>query len=320
MTTDGIVEAVRSIVAEGAGEVHHAPDPVNVPMIRHWVRALGDDNPAYLDEEVAAATPHGGTIAPPAMLGVWTMDCPRSDGGPRDRAMRVLDEAGFTSVVATDYEHDYLRQLRPGDRVRERRSIESISARKTTALGDGYFVTVRYDYDDEDGQPVGVGRMRLLKFRPARTGGSPAAPEPAAMPRPRPAINRDTAHVWEGYAAGEIRLQRCADCGQLRHPPGPMCPACRSTDWGIELAAGTGTVASVVEHHHPPLPGFELPHTVALVELDEGPRLVSHLAPGESGPLAIGDRVHLVCEAVPGAARDGEPDLVLPLIRTGGDG
>lgn len=303
---DPIVARVRAIVAEGAGQRLSAPDPVNAPMIGHWARAIGDRNPAHLAEDVAAATPHAGTIAPPAMLGVWTMDTPRKDGGPRDRAMAVLEEAGFSSVVATDYEQEHLRQLRPGDHVHERRAIEAISDRKETALGTGYFVTVRYDYEDDDGQPVGTARMRLLKFRPSRR--SDVRPDPAGLPRPRPAINRDTQHVWDGFAVGEIRLQRCASCSQLRHPPGPMCPACGSTAWEVVLAAGTGTVASVVVHHHPPLPGFALPHTVVLVELDEGPRLISHLAADEAGPLAIGDRVRLTCEPV-------ADDLVLPLVR-----
>lgn len=313
VTADPVVAAVEAVIAAGAGERLDAPYPVNTPMIRHWAQALGDSNPAYLDAEVAARTRHGGVIAPPAMLGVWTMDTPRKDGGPRDRAMAILEQAGFTSVVATDYEQDYLRQLRPGDHVAERRSIESISQRKDTALGEGYFVTVRYDYEDADGAPVGVGRMRLLKFRPQRRPAAPPtngqavnAAEP--RPRPRPAINRDTRHFWDGLVAGQIRLQRCSACAQLRHPPGPMCPACQSTDWDTLAASGGATVVSWVTHHHPALPGIPVPHTVLLVDLDEGVRLTTHLASGHHGPVGIGDRVHLVIEEV-------EEGLHLPLAR-----
>ena len=57
-----------------------APDPVNVPMIRHWVDALDDQNPVYLDEELAATTRHGGIVAPPAMLQTWSMARPRIEG------------------------------------------------------------------------------------------------------------------------------------------------------------------------------------------------------------------------------------------------
>lgn len=305
--TDTIVDAVEAIIAHGPGAPLRAPDAVNRAMVRHWCQALGDLNPAYLDDDAASASRHSGLIAPPSMLGVWTMDTPRGDGGPRDRAMRVLDEAGFYAVVATDYEHTYLRALRPGDRVTEERSIESISGLKTTALGEGYFVTTRYDYRDDEGQPVGVGRMRLLKFRPARRD-SDAATDLATMARPRPAINRDTAWYWDALTAGELRLQHCTGCGELRHPPAPMCGVCGDTEWDTVVAAGSGTVASVVVHHHPPLPGFALPHTVLLVELDEGVRLVTHPAQGVKRPFAIGDPVRIVTEEV-------GPGLVLPVAR-----
>ena len=57
-----------------------APDAVNLPMIRHWVDALDDRNPVYLDEEFAATTRFGGIVAPPAMLQAWTMPRPKIEG------------------------------------------------------------------------------------------------------------------------------------------------------------------------------------------------------------------------------------------------
>ncbi len=269
-----LLDQARAVVTDGVvGEPIHALDDVNPAMIRHYCAALGDDNPVYRDEAAARGTRHGGIIAPPGMLGVWTMGAARGAGGPRDQVLRRLDAAGYTSVVATDYVHEYLAPLRPGDRVHERRSIEDLVGPKTTALGEGFFVTSRYDYHRDDGELVGIGRMKLLKFRPP---SQPRTPRPARPNlRPRPVVNRDNAFFWDGVAAGELRIQRCVSCGELRHPPGPMCPHCRSTDWDHVVASGRGTVHANVVHHHPPLPGVDVPHGVLLVDLEEGVRVVS---------------------------------------------
>lgn len=269
-----LIEQARAVVTDAVvGEPIRALDAVNPAMVRHYCEAIGDDNPVYRDAEAAAASPHDGIVAPPGMLGVWTMGAARSAGGPRDQVLRRLDAAGYTSVVATDYVHEYIRPLRHGDRVHERRSIEDLVGPKTTALGEGFFVTSRYDYHREDGELVGIGRMKLLKFRPPDEPRSPRPPRPNR--RPRPVINRDNAFFWDGIAAGELRIQRCRACGRLRHPPGPMCPSCRSTEWDHVVSSGRGTVHANVVHHHPRLPGVDIPHAVILVDLDEGVRIVS---------------------------------------------
>ncbi|MDX1510355.1 MAG: MaoC family dehydratase N-terminal domain-containing protein [Nitriliruptorales bacterium] len=161
--SDPIVEAVEAVIAAGEGEPLVAPDVVNEPMIRHWVDAFGDTNPAWLD---ASQSPFGAITAPPAMLGVWTMETPRNDGGPRDQALRAVEEGGFTSVVATDYSQEFLKPLTLGTRITETRSIEWIEGPKETGLGTGYFVGTRYDYVDQEGELVGTARMKLLKFKP----------------------------------------------------------------------------------------------------------------------------------------------------------
>lgn len=153
--SDPIIEAVQAVIDGGSGRELHSPDGVNATMVRHWVEAFEETNPAYAE----------GTV-PPAMLGVWTMDTPRHDGGPRDVALRALDEAGFASVVATDYSHEYLKPMELGMQVSEERSIEWIEGPKETGLGTGYFVGTRYDYRDGDGELIGIARMKLLKFKP----------------------------------------------------------------------------------------------------------------------------------------------------------
>ncbi|MEU1164516.1 bifunctional MaoC family dehydratase N-terminal/OB-fold nucleic acid binding domain-containing protein [Streptomyces sp. NPDC005921] len=238
-------------------------DPVNLPMIRHWCEATGDTNPAYEGPEA---------IAPPTMLQAWTMGgLSGHEGrtGAYDELMTLLDEAGCTSVVATDCEQEYLRPLRPGDEVVFDTVIESVSERKTTKLGTGYFVTTRTDIRVGD-DLAGTHRFRILKYAPA---GRPRK----APPRPRPVVNRDNAGFWEGVADERLLIQRCAGCGTLRHPWLPGCNACGSLDWDTVESAGAGTVYSYVVMHHPPFPAFDPPYAVGLIELAEGVRMVSNV-------------------------------------------
>jgi uncharacterized protein len=141
----------------------------------------------------------------------------------------------------------------------------------------------------------------VLKFRPRPAASSappppdtaPPATAPAAAAPPgagvlRPPVSRDTAFFWDGTAAGELRIQRCGGCGALRHPPGPMCPACGAARPGYVVAAGTGEVYSYVVQHHPPVPGKQLPLVIALVELTEGVRMVGELLGTEAERVRIG--------------------------------
>lgn len=110
----------------------------------------------------------------------------------------------------------------------------------------------------------------------------------------RPVIGRDNAFFFEGTAAGELRIQTCNACGVLRHPPGPACPDCGALDRGHIVAAGIGTVFSFLVHRAPQVPGKELPLVIALLDLDEGVRMVAEVTgvPAD-GPdrLTIGDRL-----------------------------
>ena len=310
---DRLVDEARSFVGAPAAAKRTSREPVNIAMINHWCDAIGDRNPAYSGED---------PIAPPAMLGTWTMDGTsgaagvwtargagaQDDGrGPRDEVLRRLDEAGYTAVVATNYEQTYLRPLRPGDVVSESLTVEDLSERKETALGTGFFVTVRHDYRDAGGDVVGVARMRLLKFQPPDRVQAHADPPPAAT-RARPPVNADNAFFWDGVAQGELRLQRCASCRRLQHPPRPMCGACRSVDFETVTATGRGEVYSYAIHHHPPLPGIELPLVAILVELEEGVRFVSSLTGAAPEDVSIGMPVEVVFDTVDG-------DLTLPLFR-----
>ena len=118
----------------------------------------------------------------------------------------------------------------------------------------------------------------------------PGASESAEVQRrlrPRPAITRDNEFFWRGVQDGKLLIQRCS-CGRLRHPPGPMCPVCHSLEWDPVEASGRGTVYSFVVAHHPPIPPFEYPNVIALVELAEGTRIVSNLRDVEPGEVEVG--------------------------------
>lgn len=134
-------------------------DPVNEPMIRHWCEAMGDTDPAYRGPDA---------VAPPTMLQAWTMGglSGHTDrSGAYDELSALLDGAGYTSVVATDCEQEYLRPLRPGDAITFDAVIESVSPRKTTKLGTGHFVTTRMDIRAA-GELAGTHRFRILKYTP----------------------------------------------------------------------------------------------------------------------------------------------------------
>jgi uncharacterized OB-fold protein len=102
----------------------------------------------------------------------------------------------------------------------------------------------------------------------------------------RPGITRDNEFFWLGLQEHRLLAQRCEQCGELRHPPGPGCPLCHSLDWDVVELSGRGTLFSWVVQHHPPAAGFDGPALIAVVELEEGLRLVSN-ADADPATLAI---------------------------------
>ena len=106
-------------------------------------------------------------------------------------------------------------------------------------------------------------------------------------------MNQDSAFFWEGVEKGELRIQRCGACKELRHPPGPMCPRCHSLDWDYVLSSGNGEVYSYIVHHHPPVHGFETPFAIAVVELEEGTRIVGNLPGVSPEKLQVGTPVEI---------------------------
>ncbi len=108
-------------------------------------------------------------------------------------------------------------------------------------------------------------------------------PEPGrARPKPTP----ETKHFWDGTRAGELRLQRCDACSKVYFPPRPFCPACASRQVSAFAASGRGVLWSYVIHHRP-VPGFTPPYAIAVVQLDEGPRLMTNIVDCPQTPEAL---------------------------------
>jgi len=306
---DAIREAAARVAATGESSPRAGRDPVNVPMIRNWIEAIGDDNPAYTDEG----------LAPPAMIQVWTMPGlhgARTGDDPLGLMTEVLDAAGYTSVVATNSDQVYHRYLRHGEELTVRASLVDVTGPKRTGLGEGWFVTTRSTWWVGD-EAVAEMRFRVLKFKPANVPGTAPAttdqpPAVAAQPSPaaaiRPSVNRDTEYFWEGTRLGELRIQRCGGCGLLRHPPGPMCPECGATKPKYLVSEGYGVIYSYVVHHHPQVPGKQTPFVIALVELDEGVRMLGEF----DGEPSVGQRVEVVFTKV-------DDDLTMPSWRPRAD-
>ena len=295
---------LERFVGAPAGPPFTARHAVNEAMILHWCDAIGDTNPIYTDPDAAAQSRHGGIVAPPTMLQAWTMkglNPPPREPGAQAELMKALEVAGYTSVVATNCDQEYERYLRPGDLLTATEVIESVSPEKKTALGAGHFITTTTTFTDQNGDVVGRMKFRILKFKPPEK-------KQTRPPRPRPAINRDNAFFWEGVEAGELRIQRCTKCNALRHPPGPACPQCGSLEWDTVTSRGRGTVYSHVQPHYPPVPSFEYPYVVALIELDEGVRFVSNIVDIAPEAVEIGMPVEVTFTKV-------DEELTLPLFK-----
>ena len=103
-----------------------------------------------------------------------------------------------------------------------------------------------------------------------------------ALPEPTP----ETAHFWEGTRQGELRLQRCDACRHVYFPPRPFCPKCAHRSVTVIRASGRATLYSYVIHHRP-VPGFEPPYSIAVVELEERPRMMTNIVNAPQTPEAL---------------------------------
>lgn len=135
------------------------------------------------------------------------------------------------------------------------------------------------------------------------------------MPSLQPMQSIDAQPYWDGLQAGQLRVQRCGACGQLRHYPRPMCPACHSFEVEWVTLAGNGTVHSWTRPHQSALPGFAdvVPFTLVTVDMAEGVRVLGRLLDDDPAGLHIGAPVSASIEPAP----SGQPQPVFRLLRGG---
>lgn len=315
MTDQDWMTEVRTYVGKQYGRVY-AWDKVNSPMIRQWCELMGVNVQTNADGKV---------VAPPAMLQVWCMEGPVQNNYPPGsttenpyEVLKLIESHGFSSTVAVNSELSFDRDVVEGEDLYYTTRLDSISEQKTTGLGTGYFVTLIMDYfsikaKNGDDEKVGQLMFRVFKFRPAQvhTPAPAAAGAEAAIPkikRPAPGVSDDNRFFWEGVKQGKLLIQRCKSCGDLHHPPGPVCPKCQSFDWDTIESSGKGTVYSFVVMHYPEVPPFEYPNPVGLIELEEGVRLISQLIGVKPGDVKVGQKVQVEFVTFDG-------DLVLPQFR-----
>lgn len=181
--------------------------PVSESLIRHWCDVLDDDPARYRDA--------GGVFAPASMLHIFTMPgVTLLRPMPGSAVMNRLDDAGFSAPLATNYEQEYRLPIRVGDLITETVSIEAVSEEKTTPMGQGHFVSMRFVFTNQRGEEVGRQLMRVFKYRAgAQTSAMkmdvPAKPwSAAAYPPPARVASRDLARLPTlGEALPELAIE-----------------------------------------------------------------------------------------------------------------
>jgi hypothetical protein len=118
--------------------------------------------------------------------------------------------------------------------------------------------------------------------------------------RPDPIVTLDSKEFWDGADRGELIVQQCGNCSAFHHPPRPMCPRCHATDMRAVKASGRGAVYSYCIPIHPPAIGFAAPPIVALIDLEEGVRIVSNVVGVEYEKMTDGLKVEVEFEPTEG--------------------
>jgi uncharacterized protein len=136
--------------------------------------------------------------------------------------------------------------------------------------------------------------------------------KPKAAPI-RPTINDVNRPFWDGCGRGQLLLQRCSHCARLRYPAAVVCPNCLAPEARWQPMSGRGQVFSFVIFHRAYHPAWEgkVPYTVALIELDEGPVMLSNVVGVDPAELAVGLPVAVAFETV-------DDSLAIPVFAPAG--
>ena len=144
----------------------------------------------------------------------------------------------------------------------------------------------------------------IAAFREKRSRCSPDAEREDSMTDseearyPAPVANADSRAYWEAAAREELLIRRCTSCGKHHFPPRFLCPTCWSEDLEWTKSSGQGVVYTVTVMHRAPMPMFatRVPYVVALVDLDEGPRMMANIVGEAALQTKIGERVAVCFE------------------------
>ena len=133
--------------------------------------------------------------------------------------------------------------------------------------------------------------------------------KPKAAPI-RPTISDVNRPFWDGCRRGELLLQCCSHCSRLRYPASQVCPDCLGSEAQWQAMSGRGKVFSFVVFHRAYHPAWEdkVPYNVALIELDEGPIMLSNVVDVDNAKLAVGFPVAVAFEAV-------DDELSIPVFK-----
>ena len=134
----------------------------------------------------------------------------------------------------------------------------------------------------------------------------------AKMKRMLPTPTPETQHFWDGARNGDLLLQRCDDCSDAYFPPRPFCPKCGSRKVSVFKSSGKGFLLSYVINTRPQ-PISETPYAIAVVELDEGPRMMTNIVECEQTPEAL--PLDMKLEVTFEQQND---DITLPLFKPAG--
>ena len=131
-----------------------------------------------------------------------------------------------------------------------------------------------------------------------------------ATAKPLPRIDEESRGWWEALARHELYVQQCGACGVRRLPPRALCSACLSSAIEWVRCSGRATVYSYTVTHQNQAPGFreEVPYVLAIVQLAEGPRLMTNLVETAPDAVRIGMTVEVVFD-------DAAPGVTLPKFR-----
>lgn len=128
--------------------------------------------------------------------------------------------------------------------------------------------------------------------------------------KPLPSITEENREFWDGAKRGKLRMQKCGDCGHIRYPISHVCPKCLSCNFAWTDLSGRGEVFSYIVFHQLYNKAFEkdIPYNVALVQLEEGPRMYSNVVGVDNDAVKVGDKLEATFDPV-------TPEVTIPRFK-----